>query len=66
MTCYFLLIGLTIVAMMFGVNFFLFGLRSRNIREYSIQEGTSVQLKFQNLPEIERCIQVGYLGFRDC
>ena len=58
--------GLTIVAMPLGGDFFLFGLHSRNISELSIQEGTSGQLKFQNLPEMENCIQVVDLGFRDC
>ena len=57
--------GLTIVVRPFGGNFFLFGLHSRNISDLSIQEGTSGQPKFQNLPEIEKCIQVVYLGFRD-
>ena len=49
-----------------GGDFFFFGLHSRNISELSVQEGTSGQLKFQNLPEMENCIQVVYLGFRDC
>ena len=52
--------------MPFDRNFFLFGLHSRNISELRIQEKTSVQLKFQNLLEIVKCIQIVYLGFRDC
>ena len=58
--------GLTIEVMPFGGDFFLSGLHSRNISELSIQEGTSGQPKFQNLPKIEKCIQAVYLGFRDC
>ena len=44
--------------------YYLFDSHSRNEREVSIADGTSVFMKFSDLFEIENCIQVAYLESR--
>ena len=45
--------------------FYLFDSHSCDGRGFCVSDGTSVLLRFRNLSEVERYIQVAYLEFRD-
>ena len=57
--------GFTIAVITKGPNFYLFDSHSRDHRGLSVPDGTSVLLRFKDLFEIEKYIQVAYLEYRD-
>ena len=57
--------GFTIAVITKGPNFYLFDSHSRDHRGLSVPHGTSVLLRFKDLFEIEKYIQVAYLEYRD-
>ena len=57
--------GFTAAIISSGNCYYLFDLHSRDERGLSVIDGTSVLMKFNDLFEIEKLIQVAYLEYRD-
>ena len=45
--------------------YYLFDSHSRDERDLSVVDTTSVLMKFRDLYELEKCLQVAYLKYRD-
>ena len=57
--------GFTTAIILLRNCYYLFDSHSRDERDLSVVDGTSVLMKFRDLYELEKYLQVAYLEYRD-
>ena len=63
--CLLFMEGFTTVTILLRNCYYLFDSHSRDGRGLSVVDGTSVLMKFRDLYELEKYLQVAYLKYRD-
>ena len=63
--CLLFMEGFTTAVILLRNCYYLFDSHSRDERDLSVVDTTSVLMKFRDLYELEKCLQVAYLKYRD-